>query len=40
MFFPETKYRDCSPFFVAIRQESVWAIELFCDSGANLETPS
>ena len=32
------KYRDVSPFFIAINKEYQWAIEMFCDHGANTET--
>ena len=40
MFNQEMKYRDNSPFLVAIKQEKLNFIELFCDSGANLDTLS
>ena len=29
-----------SPFFIALSTQSVWAIELFCDHGCNVDTPS
>ena len=32
--------RDQSPFFIALRQEKIWAVELFVDAGARLDIPS
>lgn len=40
MFNSAMEYRDNSPFLVAIRTENMTFIELFCDSGAVLETCS
>lgn len=36
MFNDKIEHRDRSAFFKAINIQSIWAIELFCDSGANL----
>lgn len=38
MFYEEEKYRDNSPFFQAIKIQSVIAIEMFCDFGADIST--
>ena len=29
-----------SPFFVALNKQSLWAIETFCDHGADVNTPT
>ena len=29
-----------SPFFIAVSNEAVWAIEMFCDHGCDFDTPS
>jgi ankyrin repeat protein len=36
LFNSNIEIRDSSPFFVAINQQYLEAIELFCDSGANI----
>jgi ankyrin repeat protein len=38
IFFEDQKLRDYSPFFMAINKERVWAIEMFCDHGADTNT--
>lgn len=40
IFYEEEKYRDNSPFFQAISLSSIWAIEMFCDHGADVNTTS
>lgn len=40
IFYEEAHYRDNSPFFKAISLSSIWAIELFCDHGADVNTTS
>ena len=40
MFNQEQTQRDLSPFFIAIKIQSIWAIELFVDLGADLDFPS
>ena len=40
MFNKDQKKRDLSPFFIALKLQSIWAIELFIDSGADLDSPS
>ena len=32
--------RELSPFFQAIRLQQKWAVELMCDHGANIKTPT
>lgn len=36
MFYEEPELRDKSPFFQAVDQNQNWAIDLFCDHGADL----
>ena len=38
VFYTEGKWRDNSPFFQAINNERLWAMEMFCDNGANPNT--
>lgn len=38
MFHEEPKFVDVSPFQVAINNQSLWAVEMFCDHGADIET--
>lgn len=40
MFFDNIKYRDLSPFYQAVNHNKQWAIELFCDHGADINTIS
>jgi ankyrin repeat protein len=40
IFNKEERFRDYSPFFVAINMQSIWAVEMFCDHGANINTKS
>jgi hypothetical protein len=36
IFFEKAALRDSSPFFIAIRNNFLEAIEVFCDSGVDL----
>ena len=38
IFFEKESLRDISPFFKAITYNKVWAIEMFCDHGADVNT--
>mgnify|MGYP001148776508 CR=1 FL=1 len=38
MIYKDTKLRSKSPFYKAIDNQSIWAVELFCDHGADLES--
>ena len=38
IFNKDIKYRDISPFFVAVSKQLLWAVELFCDHGVDLNT--
>ena len=40
MFIERLSLRNMSPFIVAINCESLWAIEMFCDHGCNINTPT
>ena len=40
MFNEDIKYRDKSAFFKAVNIQAIWAIELFCDMGADLNVKS
>ena len=40
IFYEEEKYRDNSPFFQAIELQNQWAVEMFCDYGADVNTTS
>lgn len=40
IFFDKIKYRDLSPFYQAVNHNKQWAIELFCDHGADINTIS
>ena len=40
IFIDTLKYRDKSPFFVAINLDKLWAIELFCDHGCDISIPT
>ena len=40
IFYEPIRFRDNSPFFQAIVSESIWAIEMFCDHGADCNTRS
>lgn len=40
IFFEKAALRDSSPFFIAIRNNFVEAIEVFCDSGVDLSIKS
>jgi len=37
IFFEDPKLVDKSPFLVAIDHNKLWAIEIFCDYGADLK---
>ena len=37
MFNEDMETRDMSPFFVAMNEQKQWAVETFCDHGANIE---
>ena len=37
MFNEDMETRDASPFFVAMNEQKQWAVELFCDHGADIE---
>jgi ankyrin repeat protein len=40
MYIQQPSMRDLSPFFIAVKQEKIWAVELFVDAGAKLDIPS
>ena len=39
-FNEEIEIRDMSPFFIAIANNMLWAVEFFCDHDADLITPA
>ena len=40
IFIEDLKFRNMSPFIVAINLECLWAVELFCDHGCDISTPT
>lgn len=40
IYYPQEEWRDQSPFFQAIINQDVWAVETFCDHGADLNIQS
>lgn len=40
MYLLYPKQRDLSPFFIAVKLEKIWAVELFVDAGAALDVTS
>lgn len=38
IFIKDLKHRDVSPFFEAVKHNKLWAIEMFCDQGADINT--
>ena len=38
IFYDDPKIRDSSPFFKAIVFKKVWAIEMFCDHGVDVNS--
>jgi len=40
MFLMKPNQRDLSPFFIAVKEQKTWAVELFVDAGAQLDKTS